>query len=240
MRTHELAMGVMAISAFALVISGCSKKEETVALSMKKVDVQTDGAPQPGMGMGNSAMPAGHPAVAGEGALPPGHPPMDGAAAANEALPPGHPPTGAMGHMGAISQDTDGSEIPLRTMGPGSAAEMKVGVDKIKDEELKKTFEGAWRATFTADRAKRDYSVAQAGFDKILSATPDMAEAYRALAYVALSDGFNREKAEALYNKALEFRPEYPEVHAALAVLVQERDEAKAAEHRLKAKEGGL
>lgn len=150
-------------------------------------------------------------------------------------MPEGHPPTGH-GAAGAAG-DLDGHALPLKKTGLGSAGELAGALERIPDEAQKKLFEKGFRLTFTADRSKRDVGEARAAFDTLLKSRPDMAEAYRGLAYVALSDGFDMAGCQAHYLKALELRPDYGEVHYALAFLYLGSDRAKGARHLQKAME---
>jgi len=150
-------------------------------------------------------------------------------------LPEGHPPTGH-GMTGDAAQ-LDGNALPLKKNGLGSAAELADALKRIPDEAHKKLFEKGFRLTFSAARSKRDVAGAREAFDSLLKARPNQAEAYRGLAYVALSDGFDMAGCQAHYLKALELRPDYGEVHYALAFLYLGSDRARGARHLAKALE---
>ncbi len=137
-------------------------------------------------------------------------------------------------------EDLDKNPLPLKKKGLGSAEELARAVTRVQGEEARRRFEEGFRLTFCADRARRDLARARAAFEALLKAQPTLAEAYRGLAYVALSEQFDVAQAEAHYRKALELRPDYGEVHYALAFLYSMSDRAKGAEHFRKAMAAGI
>jgi tetratricopeptide (TPR) repeat protein len=144
------------------------------------------------------------------------------------------------GH-GAVDESlTDGNPLPLRTTGLGGAGELKKAVERVNGDDAKARFDEAFRRTFTVDKAKRDPEKARELFEALLREQPGLAEAYRGLAYVALSRGFDMRSAREYYGKALEVRPDYGEVHYALAFLYAGDDREKGAEHLRKALELGM
>jgi hypothetical protein len=149
---------------------------------------------------------------------------------------------GGMGGHGMVAEpsETDGNPLPLRKSGLGSADELAKALARVKGDDARKTFEEAFRLTFSADKSKRDVARAREEFEAVLKGQPDLAEAYRGLAYVAISSSFDAAKAEEYYGKALKLRPDYGEVHYALAFLFAQGDPAKGKEHLKKALELGV
>ena len=141
------------------------------------------------------------------------------------------------GHPVVEVGETDGNPLPLKEAGLGSAEERSKALARVSGDEAKRRFEEAFRLTFCAEKSRRDVTKARAGFEEVLKGQPGLAEAWRGLAYDALSDNFNVAKAEEYYGKALELRPDYGEVHYALAFLYAGSDKAKGAEHLKKALE---
>ncbi len=145
------------------------------------------------------------------------------------------------GHGAPVgAEDLDGNPLPLKKKGLGSAEELASALTRVQGDEARRRFEEGFRLTFCVDRGRRDLARARAAFEEVLQSQPTLAEAYRGLAYVALSDQFDVAQAEAHYRKALELRPDYGEVHYALAVLYSMNDRAKGAEHFRKAMAAGV
>src|SRR5262245_29931536 len=79
------------------------------------------------------------------------------------ATPGGHGTDAPMGGSPSVgsSGPTDGAEIPLKTTGLGSAAELQRELAKLQDPRAAEQFERAFRLTFTSDASKRDYHEAE-------------------------------------------------------------------------------
>lgn len=145
------------------------------------------------------------------------------------------------GHGAPVEpEDVDDDALPLKKTGLGSAEELAKALQRVQGDEARQRFEEGFRLTFCVDRGRRDLKRARAAFEEVLTVQPTLAEAYRGLAYVALSDRFDVTQAEAHYRKALELRPDYGEVHYALAFLYAMNDRARGAEHFKKAMEAGV
>ena len=140
------------------------------------------------------------------------------------------------------SGPNDGAEIPLKTTGLGSAAELTREVAKLQDARAAAHFEQAFRLTFTSDPAKRNYHEAEQLLASVMEARPDFAPAYRVRGYAK----FNMNPMEpaaslADYEKAAELDPKYGEAHYAIAFMCAatgERD--KGIDHYRKAMELGV
>lgn len=211
---------------------GCGRKEA----APEKVPVQSAGLPEARKkAPGEAPAPARGTAPDDEvhrgamaGQMPPGHPPVAGGEAT--------PAHGAVGDPAEI----DGAEVPLRKTGLGSRAELEKALAQVQGDEAKRRFEEAFRWTFSVDKGLRQVEKARATFQDLLRAQPDLAPAWRGLAYVALQSNFDLPGAVAAYQKALELKPDYAEVHYALAFLYAGSDQDKGRDHLKKALELGI
>ncbi len=227
----KTAMGVAMLAAASALAGAACKGTETPPPQpvMKKV-------PAPGQGLPEAKGPGAE--VRRSQRLPSGLPPDDevhrrAMAASSLDIPEGH-------GTPVRPEDLDGHALPLKRKGLGSAEELARALERIQGEETRRRFEEGFRLTFCADRRRRDLARARAAFLEVLQDAPTLAEPYRGLAYVALSDQFDVAQAEAYYHKALELRPDYGEVHYALAFLYSMGDRARGAEHFKKAMAAGV
>jgi Tfp pilus assembly protein PilF len=148
---------------------------------------------------------------------------------------------GLPGHgMVQDAGQADAGDPALRLTGVGSKAEMDKALKDIEGDDAKKKFEAAFRWTFAVDKTKRDVEKARANYEDILRTQPKAAPCYRGLAYAALSRGFDIDGAVVAYKKALEVKPDYAEVHYALAFLFAGSDLDKGRDHLKKALELGM
>lgn len=229
----------------------CAKTPEAPVAPLKKVESQATGLPTA------APKPGEAPAKAGEAPADSVHAGMGGAPAAvpddevHKGAKAGMMGSGDMGGMGGqnalpghgMVQDAgqdDGGEPPLRVSGPGSRAELDKALKDVVGDEAKKSFEAAFRWTFSIDKGKRDVEKARAAYEDLLRAQPKLAVCWRGLAYVALSRGFDIDGAVTAYKKALELKPDYAEVHYALAFLFAGSDLSKGREHLQKALDLGM
>jgi len=225
-----LWIGALALAASA----GCAKSSSEAAGPLQKVATPAKGLPTaeaPGQGMAGGQVHAGG---AAQGEMPDDE---------NHR----RARTGGMGGMpaGSAHGDVDSSQLdenplPLRLTGLGSVQELTRALGALADEGAKARFEEAFRLTFCADKTKRDLGKAQQTFEDLLRADPKLAQAYRGLAYVALSQNFNVAGATEMYDRALAINPDYGEVHYALAFLHAGGDQAKGAQHLKRALELGI
>ncbi len=138
-------------------------------------------------------------------------------------MPPGHGNMAASPH--GLMQ-TDGGNPPLKKFGMGSAKELN---DHLKgcvedDPKAKEAVEKAFRLAFTVDRSKRDLKQATTLFKMVLGKHPHCALAHRAMAYIAVLDGFNVPQAIAEYKAAIKIDPKYGEALYGLATLMLNTD----------------
>lgn len=232
----NMKMGLMALAAAMLAGAGCAKSSEDASGPLQKVATPAKGLPTaeaPGAAMAGGQVHAG----GVQGDMPDDE---------------NHRRTraggmGGMGGMGAMSAhgEVDASQLddhplPLRLTGLGSAWELQRALKALDDEGARARFEEAFRLTFCADKAKRDLVKAQQTFEDLLRGDPKLAQAYRGLAYVTLSQNFNIAGATEMYDRALAVHPDYGEVHYALAFLYAGGDQAKGAEHLKRALELGI
>jgi tetratricopeptide (TPR) repeat protein len=130
-------------------------------------------------------------------------------------------PHGGMAMPGVGSSGpTDGAEVPLKTTGLSSAAELQRELAKLQDPRAAAHFEQAFRLTFTSDPAKRDYHEAERLLASVIETHPNFAPAYRTLGYAK----FNMNPMEPSasiedYEKAVELDPDYGEAHYAIAFM---------------------
>lgn len=244
MTLARMAIGTMALLiATGQAVSGC-KEAPPAEPVMKKVASGGPGLPA-AQGPGAAVRESPHPTPAA------GVPPDDevhrramgagGTAGGGRAGPPGDGSEVPEGHGAPVGpDDLDGNPLPLKKKGLGGAEELAKALERVQGDEARRRFEEGFRLTFCVDRARRDLERARAAFEGVLKAQPTLAEAYRGLAYVALSERFDVAQAEAHYRKALELRPDYGEVHYALAFLYSMSDRAKGAEHFQKATAAGV
>ncbi len=210
--------------------TACSKAPETPVAPLKKVEAPATGLPT-----------AAAPSRAGEAPVPAGMPqdPVHAGAKTGMAGAMGMPSMPGHGMVVDPGQLDDGSPA-LRLTGLGSRAELDKALKDVEGDEAKKLFSAAFRWTFAVDKAQRDVEKARAGFEDLLRAQPKLAPCYRGLAYVALSRGFDIDGAVASYRKALELKPDYAEVHYALAFLFAGSDLSKGRDHLKRALELGM
>lgn len=231
MNAHPSRAGILLV-AVGLAAAGCKGSEAPPAEPlMKKVASGGPGLPA-AQGPG-AAVRESPPATPAAGVPPDDEVHRQAMSARTSEFPEGHGvPVGP--------DDLDGNPLPLKKKGLGSAGELAAALARVQGDEARRRFEEGFRLTFCVDRARRDLARARAAFEEVLKAQPTLAEAYRGLAYVALSDRFDVAQAEAHYRKALELRPDYGEVHYALAFLYAMSDRAKGAEHFRKALAAGV
>ena len=216
-----------------LATAGCKSEEKPGPEPlMKKVGTAGKGLP-----VAKTAEPEKVKVRASMGKGHPGRAPDDAThrQVMQKGMPPGHPGSGHGSDM--VAGDVDDHPVPLKKKGLGSADELAGALKRIEGNEQKKQFETGFRLTFSADRSKRDIEGARKAFHEVLKAQPGAAEAYRGLAYVALSDGFNMKECEKHYLRALELKPDYGVVHYALAFFYLGSDQSKGSEHLKKALE---
>lgn len=184
--------------------------------------------------------PTEQPRVAGgtaapSGELPPGHPPINGGGNGGMMAGNGAP---AMG--GGAAPVGDPSSLPLTPKGLGSMHELEHALGKIDDPDTRTRFDAAFRMTFTTQRDGRQYAAAKQELESIIQSNPDLAEAYRALAYCEFNLTMSFPKTISLYEKAVELDPNYGEAHYALAFMLGPTDRERGAEHFARAMELGV
>ena len=142
-------------------------------------------------------------------------------------------------HAG-MGSPVDPATLPMKETGSGSMAELERGQKATASAEAAGAFATGFRLTFTTDQGKRDYATARDLFQRAIALDAKYAEAYRGLAYAEFNLGFNRDAAMTNYQKALELKPDYGEVHYALSFMYAMDDRTKGAEHFKKAMELGV
>ena len=162
-------------------------------------------------------------------------------APADQQLPPNHPPMGGpmAGGMKDLEGPLDENTVPLRVEGLSSATELNRDKVGLSDAGLRDAYEQAFRLSFAARMAQRDYAQAAVLANRVVAAEPGFAPAYRVLGY-ALFNTQRAEEALGAYKKALELNPGYGEVHYALAFMYAMGDLAAGREHFTKAMELGI
>jgi tetratricopeptide (TPR) repeat protein len=166
-------------------------------------------------------------------------PPASGNETGAGGMPPGHPPLQGMSGMTDAQGPTDAHEIALKQTGINSAEELNRALAKLADASLREDFEMAFRYSFSARQAQRNYPTSVDLANKVARAEPNFAPAYRVLGYALFNTG---EPAQALnaYNKAVELDPNYGEAHYALAFMYAMGDPASGVTHYRKAMELGV
>lgn len=164
--------------------------------------------------------------------LPAGHPPIDGTAA------PGAAAGGAP--VGSPPAEIDPSMLPLTPTGLGSQEELARALARLTEEGPRERFADAFRLTFTTQREARDYSRAQVELQQLVKSHPDLAEAYRALAYCEFNLTMSFPQTISLYERAVELAPDYGEAHYALAFMLGATDPERGASHFARAMELGI
>jgi tetratricopeptide (TPR) repeat protein len=159
--------------------------------------------------------------------------------AAQTEMPPNHPPLQGMSGMTDASGPTDDNEIPLKLTGLNSVEELNRGLAKLNDSALKADYEKAFRDSFSAKQAHRNYPESVELANKVIAAHPDFASAYRVLGYALFNTGQPSQSLDA-YKKAVEIDPNYGEAHYALAFMYAMGDQASGKEHFRKAMELGI
>ena len=124
------------------------------------------------------------------------------------------------GGMGATGGPSDGNEIPLKTTGNGSAAELERELAKLQDPQVAAHFERAFRLTFSSDPQKRDYQEAEGLLESVVTSNPKFAPAYRTRGYAR----FNLNPTDPAvsmtdYEKSVALDPNYGEAHYAIAFM---------------------
>jgi hypothetical protein len=239
-----------AVVGTAMILAACGKTPEAPVVPLKKVESPAAGLPTAAVPKAAEAPQDGVHGGA-MGGMPPGAPDDDvhkGVRAGMQGMAgmPNMPgigdPNALPGHgmvAGDPSQADDGTPA-LRLAGLGSRAELDKALKDVEGDEAKSRFQQAFRWTFAIDKSQRDVEKARATFEDLLRTQPKLAPAYRGLAYVALSRGFDIDGAVAAYRKALEVKPDYAEVHYALAFLFSGSDLAKGRDHLKRALELGM
>ncbi len=153
-------------------------------------------------------------------------------------LPPGHPPIDASGATRSASDaaaeeagETDTQSLPLKATGLGSEAELARVLSAISNTEDRAAFEEGFRLCFTTSTGRRDFPRAKTLFRKVLARDPNMAAAYRGLAYAELNTTFDFPATISFYEKAVELEPDYGEAHYALAFMLGGSDPKRAETH---------
>lgn len=143
------------------------------------------------------------------------------------------------GGMKDLEGPLDDNPVPLRVEGLSSAAELNRDKAGLADESVRRSYEEAFRLSFAAKMAQRDYARAVDLSNKVVAAQPDFAPGYRVLGY-ALFNTQRGEEALGAYKKSLEINPNYGEVHYALAFMYAMGDQVTGREHFRKAMELGI
>jgi tetratricopeptide (TPR) repeat protein len=134
---------------------------------------------------------------------------------------------------------TDGHEVALKAAGLNSAEELNRDLAALDDPNLRESFETAYRRTFSAKIAQRDYPQSLELAQKVIGARPQFAPAYRVLGYAYFNAGQASEALRA-YLKAVEINPNYGEAHYALAFMYAMGDVGAGREHFKKALDLGV
>lgn len=158
--------------------------------------------------------------------LPPGHPPIPPAGGDNMAAP-AQPPAG--------SGTADATQLPLPDTGLGSRKELDRALGKLTDDGIRAQFEEAFRLSFTSNRDARNYTRANELFKAVLAEKPQLAEAYRGMAYAEFNTTMSFPNTIALYEKAIELDGDYGEAHYALAFMLGGSDPERGRGHFAKA-----
>lgn len=164
--------------------------------------------------------------------MPEGHPPMGGGGPMS-----GGPMSG--GGMRDAEGPTDGEAVALKLAGMSSAEELKREKEKLADAALQPSFDAAYRMTFSAKMAQRNYPDALKLAEQIISAHPDFAPAYRVLGYAKFNTGDPSGAVEA-YRKAVQIDPQYGEAEYALAFMYAMSDQTEGLVHYKRAMELGV
>lgn len=212
-----------------IAVAGCAKSGPESAGPLQKVATPAKGLPTPEAAGGGQVHAGGAQAEM---------PDDENHRRARMGGMPGMAPASAHGDVD--SSQLDDHELPLRLTGLGSVQELARALQALGEPDAKVRFEEAFRLTFCADKSRRDLGKAQHLFEDLLRADPKLAQAYRGLAYVALSQNFNLAGATEMYDRALAINPDYGEVHYALAFLHAGGDQAKGAQHLKRALELGI
>lgn len=133
----------------------------------------------------------------------------------------------------------EGKALPLKLTGLNSVEELNRARAPLPDAESRQLFEEAFRQTFTADPAGRNYGEAANKFHQVLQKHPKSAEAYRGLGYAVFNQGQPQQALE-YYLKAIEISPNYGEAHYAVAFLYAMGDTSQGRQHYQKAMELGI
>lgn len=162
-------------------------------------------------------------------------------APAADPSPHGQSPHGPMMGTGMTDAEgpTDNHEIALKATGLNSAEEMNRALGALSDSELRSDFETAFRASFSAKQAQRNYPLAVEAAERVVAASPNFAPGYRVLGYAYFNTG-RQSQALTAYRKAVEIDPGYGEAHYALAFMYAMGDLASGREHFRKAMELGI
>lgn len=164
-------------------------------------------------------------------------------------LPEGHPPMGGGGPMSGGSMSgggmrdaegpTDGEAVALKLTGMSSAEELKREKARLNDASLQPSFDAAYRMTFSAKMAQRNYPDALKLAEQIITAHPDFAPAYRVLGYAKFNTGDPSGAVEA-YRKAVQIDPNYGEAEYALAFMYAMSDQTEGLIHYKRSMELGV
>lgn len=144
----------------------------------------------------------------------------------------------AMGNRPPNMPDAEGpyddNDVALKVSGLNSAEEMKKELNRLGNSDLRGDFERAYRMTFSARQAQRNYPEAMQIAQHLLEHQADFAPAHRLLGYARFNTGDQMGAVES-YRKAVEIDPNYGEGQYALAFMLAMMDPTTGAEHFKKA-----
>lgn len=128
----------------------------------------------------------------------------------------------------------DDNAVALKLSGLNSAEEMNKELQKLGNADLRGDFERAYRMTFSARQAQRNYPEAMQIAQHLLEHEPGFAPAHRLLGYARFNTGDQMGAVES-YKKAVEIDSNYGEGQYALAFMLAMMDPTTGAEHFKKA-----
>lgn len=137
-------------------------------------------------------------------------------------------------------EKTDNAVL-LQSMPPSRQKEYQTYLQTLPDSEIRTILIEVFMNLFHPDKAQRKGSLAKEQLEKVLQKDPQNAVAHRLMGYYHIDQGgFDMVKSTESYLKALEYSPDYGDVHYALAFSFAMSDLPRGEKHFIRATELGI
>ncbi|MEK7487100.1 MAG: tetratricopeptide repeat protein [Planctomycetota bacterium] len=131
--------------------------------------------------------------------------------------------------------------LSLKEMTPSRQQEYQTYIQNISDTEIREALSAAFMTLFHPNKAQRNGPLAKENLDRVLQKDSQNAVAHRLMGYYHIDQGgFNLIKSMESYQYALQYNPNYGDVHYALAFSLAMSDLAEGEKHFIQAIELGI